>query len=35
VPVTKLGRLLQIEDALRDAAKNFVADGVIPTRGAT
>ena len=35
VPVSKLGRLLRIEDALRDATKNFVADGMLPARGAT
>jgi hypothetical protein len=35
VPVSKLGRLLRIEDALRDAMKNFVADGMLPAHGAT
>jgi hypothetical protein len=35
VPVPKLGRLLRIEDALRDATKNFVAHGMLPARGAT
>jgi len=35
VPVSKLGRLLRIEDALRDAMKNFVADGMLPARSAT
>ncbi len=35
VPASKLGRLLRIEDALRDATKNFVAGGMLPERGAT
>ncbi len=35
VPVTKLGRLLRIEDALRDATKNFVDRGMLPARSAT
>jgi len=35
VPAPKLGRLLRIEDALRDATKNFVFDGMLPAGGAT
>jgi uncharacterized protein (DUF3820 family) len=35
VPAAKLGRLLRIEDALRAATKNFVADGVLREGGAT